>query len=352
MNLARCSCLSSPISRGTSRSTSSSCRWPIHPRFDGDLAELDRRTGGELAALAAFGELTGKRYRPRWRVGRAAGRPAAGRSRPVAGQARSRDGRPRWAPRSSDASAVGRSTASAVWLGGLGRLASTAASGGRRRARRPRRRRGRLRARQAIYRDERRVRHRPSLDELILVAPGGDTAALGQGRRARPDHRRGRERRPPPRQPVAPTTSARSSWPTRPATIAARNGLSIDVIEPERAAAELGHGHVPGGRPGQRQPAPDDRHAVRRQAGEKDALGRHLAIVGKGVCFDSGGISIKPADRMEEMKMDKTGACDGDRGHRDGRPAGPRHAAPGDRPGSREHARAALRPAGRRRPGA
>ena len=31
--------------------------------------------------------------------------------------------------------------------------------------------------------------------------------------------------------------------------------------------------------------------------------------MGKGVCFDSGGISIKPADRMEEMKMDKTGAC-------------------------------------------
>ena len=43
--------------------------------------------------------------------------------------------------------------------------------------------------------------------------------------------------------------------------------------------------------------------------GEKDALGRHLAIVGKGVCFDSGGIRIKPADRMEEMKMDKTGAA-------------------------------------------
>jgi leucyl aminopeptidase len=42
---------------------------------------------------------------------------------------------------------------------------------------------------------------------------------------------------------------------------------------------------------------------------ERDALGRHLALVGKGVCFDSGGISIKPGDRMEEMKMDKTGAC-------------------------------------------
>ncbi len=45
------------------------------------------------------------------------------------------------------------------------------------------------------------------------------------------------------------------------------------------------------------------------KAGQKDALGRHLAIIGKGVCFDSGGISIKPADRMEEMKMDKTGAA-------------------------------------------
>jgi leucyl aminopeptidase len=43
--------------------------------------------------------------------------------------------------------------------------------------------------------------------------------------------------------------------------------------------------------------------------GERDGLGRHLAIVGKGVCFDSGGISIKPSGHMEEMKMDKTGAC-------------------------------------------
>jgi leucyl aminopeptidase len=44
-------------------------------------------------------------------------------------------------------------------------------------------------------------------------------------------------------------------------------------------------------------------------AGERDSLGRHLALVGKGVCFDSGGISIKTADRMEEMKLDKTGAA-------------------------------------------
>ena len=36
---------------------------------------------------------------------------------------------------------------------------------------------------------------------------------------------------------------------------------------------------------------------------------RRLAIVGKGVCFDSGGISLKAPERMEEMKHDKSGAA-------------------------------------------
>ena len=34
-----------------------------------------------------------------------------------------------------------------------------------------------------------------------------------------------------------------------------------------------------------------------------------IALVGKGLTFDSGGISIKPADRMEEMKYDMMGAA-------------------------------------------
>jgi len=33
-----------------------------------------------------------------------------------------------------------------------------------------------------------------------------------------------------------------------------------------------------------------------------------VALVGKGITFDSGGISIKPSDRMEEMKFDMCGA--------------------------------------------
>lgn len=34
-----------------------------------------------------------------------------------------------------------------------------------------------------------------------------------------------------------------------------------------------------------------------------------ICLVGKGITFDSGGISIKPADRMEEMKFDMSGAA-------------------------------------------
>ncbi|HTS32826.1 MAG TPA: leucyl aminopeptidase [Thermoplasmata archaeon] len=36
--------------------------------------------------------------------------------------------------------------------------------------------------------------------------------------------------------------------------------------------------------------------------------GRTVAVVGKGITFDSGGISIKPALKMSEMKFDKSGA--------------------------------------------
>ena len=34
-----------------------------------------------------------------------------------------------------------------------------------------------------------------------------------------------------------------------------------------------------------------------------------MAFVGKGVCFDTGGISLKPARFMEEMKYDMAGSA-------------------------------------------
>jgi len=89
--------------------------------------------------------------------------------------------------------------------------------------------------------------------------------------------------------------------------LARKHGLQIDVLGPEQAEA-LGMGMFMAVGRGSDNPP---KMIVMRSGGEGelDALGRHLAIVGKGVCFDSGGISIKPSGRMEEMKMDKTGAC-------------------------------------------
>ena len=45
--------------------------------------------------------------------------------------------------------------------------------------------------------------------------------------------------------------------------------------------------------------------AIEYRGGAKDE--KPLVLIGKGLCFDSGGISIKPADKMELMKFDMSG---------------------------------------------
>jgi leucyl aminopeptidase len=53
--------------------------------------------------------------------------------------------------------------------------------------------------------------------------------------------------------------------------------------------------------------AEEPRFIVLEYRGAGDAA--PVALVGKGVTFDSGGISIKPAQNMEEMKFDMSGAA-------------------------------------------
>jgi leucyl aminopeptidase len=43
--------------------------------------------------------------------------------------------------------------------------------------------------------------------------------------------------------------------------------------------------------------------------GTSDAQQRPYLLVGKAVTFDTGGISIKPGEKMDEMKFDKCGGC-------------------------------------------
>jgi len=48
--------------------------------------------------------------------------------------------------------------------------------------------------------------------------------------------------------------------------------------------------------------------AIMKWNGNKSSKEKPLAFVGKGVCFDTGGISLKPASHMEDMKYDMGGA--------------------------------------------
>ena len=83
------------------------------------------------------------------------------------------------------------------------------------------------------------------------------------------------------------------------------DGCSVEVLEPDQMRA-LGMGALLGvGQGSDNEP----RLIVITLPGWSSAANGRLAIVGKGVCFDSGGISIKPAERMEEMKWDKSGAA-------------------------------------------
>ena len=81
-------------------------------------------------------------------------------------------------------------------------------------------------------------------------------------------------------------------------------GLAVEVFTPEQMG-ELGFGALLAVAMGSDAPA---RMAVMRWQGAADPKAPPVAFVGKGVTFDSGGISIKPAGGMEDMKWDMAGA--------------------------------------------
>ena len=85
------------------------------------------------------------------------------------------------------------------------------------------------------------------------------------------------------------------------------HGLELTVFGPDEAE-QLGMGMFMSVGKGSANPP---RFIVLRNKPEleRDARGRLLAMVGKGVTFDTGGISLKPPANMGEMKTDKTGAC-------------------------------------------
>ena len=79
--------------------------------------------------------------------------------------------------------------------------------------------------------------------------------------------------------------------------------LKVKVLD-EHELAELGCGGILGVGAGSSAPP----RMVEVSYAPKNAK-LHLALVGKGVTFDSGGLTIKPAQGMKEMKSDMAGAA-------------------------------------------
>jgi leucyl aminopeptidase len=85
--------------------------------------------------------------------------------------------------------------------------------------------------------------------------------------------------------------------------LAADSELVAEVWDESRLAAEGFGGILAVGRGSARPPR------LVRLAYEPEGATRHVVLVGKGITFDSGGLSLKPADGMVPMKTDMSGAA-------------------------------------------
>ncbi len=88
------------------------------------------------------------------------------------------------------------------------------------------------------------------------------------------------------------------------AEIAGKNALQLEVLD-EEAIAALGMNAFLAVAQGSHEPP---RLIVMKYTGNPGSKNL-LALVGKGVTFDSGGISLKPSEGMHEMKDDMAGAA-------------------------------------------
>ncbi|HQR31108.1 MAG TPA: leucyl aminopeptidase [Blastocatellia bacterium] len=141
------------------------------------------------------------------------------------------------------------------------------------------------------------------LDQMILATNGVGLdevkAGVERGRIIAEATNFGRDVINEPSNVMTPTELARQAE-----EVAKTYGLELDVLE-ESQMKDLGMGSLLGVAQGSAEPA---KLIVLRYT-PKNASDETVAIVGKGVTFDTGGISIKPADGMEKMKYDMAGGA-------------------------------------------
>ena len=91
----------------------------------------------------------------------------------------------------------------------------------------------------------------------------------------------------------------------RASAMAKQFGMECEVLDRPQMQ-ELGMGGLLGVAQGSAEPP---KFIILRYRGAPDSADKGMALVGKGITFDTGGISIKPAERMHEMKGDMSGAA-------------------------------------------
>jgi leucyl aminopeptidase len=139
----------------------------------------------------------------------------------------------------------------------------------------------------------------PRLESLTLLTPAGVAAAAETARVYAEAQNRARDLQSTPANVATPSYLA-----SRAEEIAAgQDAVTVEVLGPEQIAAKGMGGLVAVSRGGG-EPA---RLIVLRYAG--GGPGPTLGLVGKGVTFDTGGISLKPGAGMHEMKYDMSGAA-------------------------------------------
>lgn len=87
--------------------------------------------------------------------------------------------------------------------------------------------------------------------------------------------------------------------------LATAEGIEVEVLD-EKELAKGGYGGIVGVGKGSSRPPRLVRLTYRGAKGKK---AKSVALVGKGITFDTGGISIKPAGGMENMTSDMGGAA-------------------------------------------
>jgi leucyl aminopeptidase len=88
--------------------------------------------------------------------------------------------------------------------------------------------------------------------------------------------------------------------------VAKETGVSIKILE-QKDMEQLGMGALLGVAKGSHEPP---KFIILQYQGSKKKDERPVVLVGKTITFDTGGISLKPAENMEQMKADMTGGAE------------------------------------------